>query len=83
LTPGGAEDSTRWPPGESAAPRARVRLTRAAGFTLVEVLIVLALLGTWSAIAVPIYFRTLESARVERAVADIKNISSGIGIHRI
>ena len=45
------------------------------GFTLVELLIVLALTGTLSAIALPMYSRAIQKARVTRAIGDLKNIS--------
>jgi len=46
-----------------------------AGFTLVELLIVLGLIGTLAAISIPMYVRAIEKARSTRAIGDIKNIS--------
>lgn len=46
-----------------------------AGFTLVEILVVVALMGTIMAIGLPMYAQALNKARVTRAIADIKNIS--------
>jgi general secretion pathway protein G len=45
------------------------------GFTLVEILVVVALMGTIMAIGLPMYSQALSKARVTRAIADIKNIS--------
>ena len=45
------------------------------GFTVTELLIVSAIIGTLGAIAIPLYFNALENARVVRAIADITDIS--------
>jgi general secretion pathway protein G len=54
-----------------------------AGFTLIEVLMVAALVGTLAAIAVPNYLRALEKARGTRAIGDIKNISVTISVYQL
>ena len=54
--------------------------SRHAGFTLLEVLIVAMLIGTLSAIAIPIYLEALNAARAVRARGDIKNISTTIEV---
>jgi general secretion pathway protein G len=54
-----------------------------AGFTLLELLIVVALIGTLAAISIPIYFRALDKARTTRAIADIKNISITINVRQL
>jgi general secretion pathway protein G len=63
---------TRCPVGDAATR------PRHAGFTLVEILIVVGLIGTLAAIAVSIYIRAIEKARVTRAIGDITNISLSI-----
>ena len=45
---------------------------RQGGFTLIEVMIVIALVGTLSAIAVPNYMEHRERAKVVQAIADIR-----------
>ena len=51
---------------------------RERGLTVIELLIVIALLGIVSAIGVPTFLQQLERMRVLRAIADIKSIESEI-----
>jgi general secretion pathway protein G len=51
------------------------RLKGTGAFTLVEILIVLALIATLAGIGIPIYYRSLDKARQTRAIADIRNIA--------
>ena len=46
-----------------------------AGFTILELLIVMALMGTIAAIGLPMYAQAIQKARTTRAIGDIKNIS--------
>jgi len=46
--------------------------------TLVELLLVVAILGTLGAIAVPMYSNYIDKARISAAVADIRGIEGGI-----
>jgi general secretion pathway protein G len=48
------------------------------GFTLIEVLVVAAIIGVLAGILVPLIFDRIEEAKVSRAEADIKNIASAI-----
>jgi prepilin-type N-terminal cleavage/methylation domain-containing protein len=48
------------------------------GFTLVEILLTVAIAGTLAAIAIPAYERALETARVVRAIADIRVMARSI-----
>lgn len=45
------------------------------GLTIVELLIAIAIIGTLTAIAIPMYTGYVESARVQSAITDIKTIS--------
>jgi general secretion pathway protein G len=50
------------------------------GWTLVELMIVLAIIATLAAIALPLYTNVQERARVARATADIRILDSEIGV---
>jgi len=41
------------------------------GFTLIEVMVVIAILGTLSAIAIPGYYHYIEKAKITKAIAEI------------
>ncbi len=43
-----------------------------AGFTIVELLLVMAIFGTLAAIALPLYAQALDTARVARAIGDVR-----------
>ncbi len=49
-------------------------------FSLIEILIIVAILGTIMAIALPQYMEALDNARVARAIGDIAAMSSEIGL---
>jgi general secretion pathway protein G len=48
------------------------------GFSLIEVMIVIALIGTLAAIAVPNYIAYREKAKVAQAISDIRNMEKMI-----
>lgn len=50
------------------------------GFSLVELLLVVAIIGTLAAISLPIYTKALQQARTARAIGDIKAIDTDIRI---
>jgi len=60
-----------------------VEANDACGMTLIEMLIVLAALGTLAAIAVPQYFMALEKARVTRAIGDIRALDRELQVHKL
>ncbi len=66
---------------ELAATSVRVR--GQVGFTLVELLIVVAIIGTAAAIGAPMYGRALDAARVAKAIGDIKGMSNSIVMHQL
>ncbi len=54
-----------------------------AGFTLLELLVVLAILGFLATIAAPPVFRYLSGAKVSTAQVQIKNLSSSLDLFRL
>ncbi len=56
----------------TARPRTRDVLIAGRAFSVIELLLVLALIATLSAIAIPALYAALDYARVNRAIADIK-----------
>ena len=54
-----------------------------AGFTLVEVLIVLLIIGTLTALAVPQYQRIMERIRIREAVRALHTIGKGIEMYHL
>jgi general secretion pathway protein G len=53
------------------------------GFSLVEVMLVLAILGTLAAISLPVYTAALQRARIARAIGDIKAIDTDLRIQQV
>ena len=51
-----------------------LRLFSGNGFTLLEVLIVVAMVGTLAGMAIPVYFNALEKARIVRATSEIRDL---------
>jgi len=83
---GGFQTSQMASPPSDARPDAgdeAVTIGSARGMTLVEMLIVFAVLGTLAAIAVPQYFMALEKARVTRAIGDIRALDRELQVYRL
>lgn len=53
-----------------------------AGFTLLELMVVVAILGALSAVSIPMYLRYVERARVAKAIADISNLAKLIMVYQ-
>src|SRR5215469_860342 len=69
---------TRW-----KRPSAKTGFQSEAGYTLVELLVVVAILGLLTLIATPFVLRYLDSAKVSTARTEIANISAGLDLFKI
>src|SRR5574337_1270227 len=68
---------------QQVLPRCRRGSGCRRGFTLVELLIVLAIVITIAAIAVPSLMSAIDAARIARAVGDIRALQSEIAMYEI
>ena len=59
-----------------------VKRNKEAGFTLVEVIVIVAILAILAGILVPMIFSQIDEARIARAEADCKSISSAMLVAR-
>jgi general secretion pathway protein G len=54
-----------------------------AGYTLLELLVVLAILGFLAAVATPMVLRYLDSAKFSTAKTEVSNLSAGLDLYKL
>ncbi len=59
----------------------RIPRTKKHGFTLIELMIVVAVIGILAAIAIPLYTNTQTRARVAKAQADARTLVSAVSLY--
>ncbi len=70
----GSRESLIWSTWEKASSR---------GFTLVELLIVLAMIATLTAIGVPVYANAVDKAKITKAIGDIHTFQTEIALYQV
>lgn len=63
--------------------RTKKSLQQIAGFTLLEMLVVMALIALLAGIAAPIYFGRADSARVKKAETDFSIIATALSLYKL
>jgi general secretion pathway protein G len=65
----------------AVAPRPQRQRVRGGGFTIMELLLAMATLGTIASLAVPAYRDYLEKAKIAKAVTDIRTLEKEIRLY--
>lgn len=56
---------------------------RMKGFTLIEIIVVVVIIGLLAAVIAPNIFGQVEKARLNRALSDLRSIESALGLYRL
>jgi len=66
-----------------AQPLRRQHMQRAKGFTLIEIMIVVVIIGVLGATILPNIMSSPDKARVQAALTDLRSISSALDLYRL